>query len=334
MFEVFDCMEKLARLNRSRRPNAPHPAPHPAPASPGKVSLLDEASHFSAGENVAVHCHYTPKQPDTPPHDSFHMHDFFELLYVYSGSFINQFDSGETIEIGTDRLLLLNPYAVHAPRAANQGSIGFNILLKKSFVEKYLIGTMTGNRIFFNFFFDSLCTGAHTASYLIFDRDEALDQTALNLLTEIAEHHCYYDQMVNSCLIALFAQLARIQQQKHTQDLQGLLDDRKISSILLYVRHHYAGITLESTARHFSYSTAYLSRLIKKHTGQSFSELVTNQKLEAACGYLKNSSLSTDQITQAVGYNDSSYFCKAFKKKYCITPAEFRREHQFVTQPA
>ena len=47
-------------------------------------------------------------------------------------------------------------------------------------------------------------------------------------------------------------------------------------------------------------------------------------KMESACNYLKNYTLSTEKIAEIIGYNDLSYLHKVFKKNFLMTPKEYR----------
>ena len=83
-------------------------------------------------------------------------------------------------------------------------------------------------------------------------------------------------------------------------------------------------ISLELLSQNLNYSTAYLSRLIKKTTGQSFSELLSELRLNKACQMLKSTDDKVSDIAEKTGYHDVSYFISVFKKKTGVTPKEWR----------
>lgn len=83
-------------------------------------------------------------------------------------------------------------------------------------------------------------------------------------------------------------------------------------------------ISLELLSQNSNYSTAYLSRLIKKTTGQSFSELLSELRLNKACQMLKSTDDKVSDIAEKTGYHDVSYFISVFKKKTGVTPKEWR----------
>lgn len=102
------------------------------------------------------------------------------------------------------------------------------------------------------------------------------------------------------------------------------MGNNNLSDILAYINTHKTTATLSAVAEYFHYSPSYLSTLIKKHTNKSFSDILQQCKLEEACHYLTNTDLSIDEIVQVLGYYDKSYFYRIFKKKYSITPIQYK----------
>ena len=63
---------------------------------------------------------------------------------------------------------------------------------------------------------------------------------------------------------------------------------------------------------------------IKKHTKKNFKELLQQRKFQQAEWLLSRTSLPVDAVINAVGYDNSSYFYRIFRKKYGISPKEYR----------
>ena len=85
-------------------------------------------------------------------------------------------------------------------------------------------------------------------------------------------------------------------------------------------------LTLTKIAEQLCITPNYLSELFKKHTGQNVSEYIMDYRLEKACQYLSNPQLRIGEIAEKVGINDVRYFSSMFKKKYDLTPTEFRNQ--------
>ena len=59
--------------------------------------------------------------------------------------------------------------------------------------------------------------------------------------------------------------------------------------------------------------------------GETVNNTIIKKRLEVGANLLKESSLSITEIALQVGYTDHSKFSNAFKKKYKITPSEYRK---------
>lgn len=114
--------------------------------------------------------------------------------------------------------------------------------------------------------------------------------------------------------------------------LKTLIDQHPVSfgdgiadKIIDYMESHLdQNITLDLLSQNMNYSTAYLSRLIKKNTGQSFSELLQEMRLKRVMHLLQTTDEKISEIAVKTGYNDVSYFIATFKKKTGVTPKEWR----------
>lgn len=98
--------------------------------------------------------------------------------------------------------------------------------------------------------------------------------------------------------------------------------------VLLYVKeHHTEDLTSEDICRHFSCSRSYLSHQFKKNCDMSIREYINQLRIEDAKTLLTNSKLNVTEISIVVGFNDSNYFSKIFKKITGVSPAHYRKEH-------
>ncbi len=97
-------------------------------------------------------------------------------------------------------------------------------------------------------------------------------------------------------------------------------------SILDYLQAHYQeqDFYLPSLAQHFNMTETYLSLLFKEEVGESFTSYLEGVRLEEACKLLKKVSISIDEISSTVGYSSSHSFRRAFKRKFYVTPGEYR----------
>lgn len=92
-----------------------------------------------------------------------------------------------------------------------------------------------------------------------------------------------------------------------------------------YIKLNYSEkISIKEIADQLYLSPNYLSELFKKHTGKTISEYLTDYRLEKACQLLDHAEYRVGDVSGMVGIHDGRYFSNMFKKKYGMTPTEYR----------
>lgn len=84
-------------------------------------------------------------------------------------------------------------------------------------------------------------------------------------------------------------------------------------------------LSVETVASEFGFSANYFSTVFKREAGCTVLEYITERRLLRARSLLEDSSLKITQISSQLGYQNPSYFCALFSKKYGLTPAQYRR---------
>lgn len=87
-------------------------------------------------------------------------------------------------------------------------------------------------------------------------------------------------------------------------------------------------IRISQIAEHVGISEKYLSTLFKKETGSSLVSYIEQIRLQEACRMLSYTELTYAQIADDLSFNSQSYFIKQFKKKYGLTPMQYRINNQ------
>lgn len=88
------------------------------------------------------------------------------------------------------------------------------------------------------------------------------------------------------------------------------------------------GVSLNSLAEKYHYSVAYLSRMIKKETGFSFSEILNSIRLAQAAELLQKDCGKISMAGEMAGFSDQKYFSQVFKKAFGVSPGEFRKQEE------
>ncbi|MBR2564196.1 MAG: helix-turn-helix transcriptional regulator [Paenibacillus sp.] len=104
--------------------------------------------------------------------------------------------------------------------------------------------------------------------------------------------------------------------------------DPVISFALDYLDHHYGeDINLNLVADKLNLTPGYLSSIFKEKTNINFSEYLNNLRIERAKELLVNVDLRIQDIAAQVGYQNVNSFIRMFKRRYGLTPGEYRKRH-------
>jgi len=89
-------------------------------------------------------------------------------------------------------------------------------------------------------------------------------------------------------------------------------------------RHLAADVSLPAIADHVHLHPVYLSKVYKVETGEALTAYVYRLRMEKAAYYLRTSAAKVFEVAELVGYNNTAYFIRVFKKFYDVTPQEYR----------
>lgn len=258
-----------------------------------------------------------------------HSHDYFELMYVSKGSCTQKIGS-VPCNLSAGDFCLLNPYITHEIDIDSEETLLFNIMIRQNLLRESFFSMIAGNDLISNFFATSLFTESQQKSYLYVPGGEntAAANHIHSLIIEFHEKKMGYQKASENYLALLFMELARSLQDRIDRENYTMMGGNLLSEILAYINQHKLDVTLTSVAEQFHYHPKYLSSLIKRYTHKSFSEILLEAKLQDVCCYLKNTSLSIDEISRLMGYYDRSYFNRLFKKTFQMSPGQYRKIYQ------
>lgn len=114
----------------------------------------------------------------------------------------------------------------------------------------------------------------------------------------------------------------------------GLVSTMKsnIKSEFVYYVHKNINkhIKLSDATEALNISQAHLCRIVKQEFGMSFTEYINDVKIKKAKEFLSGTSYSVSEIAQGLGFDDSNYFSRLFKKITGETAINYRKKHKNV----
>ena len=259
------------------------------------------------------------------PHTRFiafpeHTHDYVEMVYMCAGETRHTIN-GNAITLHRGELLMLGRNAHQSIEAASEGDIAVNFIVRPAFFSGTL-PFLGEEETPLRRFVVSCLTGENEADYLLFRVAELLPVQNLieNLLFTLLEDTPNKRGILQMTMGLLFAQLMN-----HTEALQFETQEQNaVISVLRYLEENYRGGSLTEIARALHYELPSLSRLIRQKTGKNYTALLQEKRLSQAAWLLRNTGKNVDEIANAVGYENLSYFHRIFAARYGLSPKKYR----------
>lgn len=91
--------------------------------------------------------------------------------------------------------------------------------------------------------------------------------------------------------------------------------------------HHTQRLSLQDVADHCYVSQWHLSKLLNRHLGQTFYDLLNSVRVQQAKKLMEDPALRISEIAGRVGYADTAHFSRVFKRLEGISAAEWRNLH-------
>lgn len=101
-----------------------------------------------------------------------------------------------------------------------------------------------------------------------------------------------------------------------------------LQKILLYINHNFSkDISLSQISETFGISNSHVTKLFRTYVGMGTTDYINNLRLSYASEKLIASNSTIGEISNLAGFSNQYYFNRLFRRKYGITPKEFRKSN-------
>ena len=235
-----------------------------------------------------------------------HWHDYYELCLVTSGT-ADHVVNGEPGPIGPGSAFLLSPTDFHAIRAHGDDPLCcYNVVIDPVVMERQLAALGDDVVGAFPWQVDDL---AHAeADFRRLQSEFERPRPGSRLVAEA---------IVGCLVVELVRRGGAGWRASPRSDAVA-----ELRAAVLYVdRHFREPITLADAARRAHLSPNYFSERFHQYTGTSFQRYLQECRLRFARSLLTATTLSVTEICHAAGFNNLSYFGRAYRRRYGTAPS-------------
>ncbi len=233
-----------------------------------------------------------------------HRHNFYSLIWFTEGSGFYVIDMQE-FEIIPNRIFQVSPKQIHNWDYA-ENSKGYILVCDASLALTLNLG--------------------YSSPYIdIGDKASLLKEIFTNLLTETKKNDNLACRNVESGISYLYAILERLSADKKIKS-QGL--DKTLERLKHVVYEDFHQTKVERYAEMIGFSADILNPVCKQITGITLKQFILDLKVTEAKRLLIYSDKNINEIAYSLGFDDSSYFSRIFKKKTSFTPLGFIKKYR------
>ena len=255
-----------------------------------------------------------------------HTHSFFELFFVEDGE--GWYSMGDRqIWAKPGDLFLIAPGEVHDPTGLDQTTkwiVGFGAdALNPAYTDADIF-LILPNQLLNSF----LQTENSETRHFWIPLEERPRWLALlgQLQSELCDKELGFTEAARALLMLLLIGTARLTTSELPKSKNASAQSRPIVKKVLYFieANYHNSIGLQEVAKEVSLSPAYLTDLIRRETGRTVLSWIVERRMTEARRLLLETDRAVNQIAEAVGYFDSGYFIRLFRRLNGTTPQAWR----------
>lgn len=271
---------------------------------------------------------YGGKIPEYSNSYPLHWHEEIEIIYNIKGCGLVTIESEKFI-LNTGDIIVIAPETIHGINQYKSNTMEyFTILFKLSLLNE------SEKDICYEKYIKPIIEGKKTIPVYLPSKDIINEELMpyVNLITK----NCNIgdsdnELLIKSCVYGILHILFKYSKNSSLQNINIKNTYDKLKKIFEYIETNYdTEITIKDASSMCGFSESHFMKIFKDFTRKSFTKYLKDYRLEVASNLLLNSDLKIIDIAEDTGFNNFSYFIRAFSKKYNVTPSEFRKVNKLT----
>ena len=247
---------------------------------------------------------------------SHHCHPYYELCCIEHGSCRFLLED-QIYDLHAGDFLLIPPQIIHYTRYPFGSCRRIGVYFRESDLEESISALLPEKEAFFS-------------RVQIFHLPEAFYSPCCDLLSRMAYEEQTDDTrsplILRLQFLELLAFCSRVCSFQQASPTEIQTTDRQVLAAVHYINEHFRQqISSADIAAAVGFSPNYLSRKFRESAGIGLHEYLVFVRLRSAALELLSTDASVTEIATHCGFSDGNYFKDVFKRKYGVSPREYRK---------
>lgn len=247
-------------------------------------------------------------------HENLHNHAFCELILVIDGCGTVT-AANQTRFVSKGDIIIYNPLVYHLEKSGQENPLEIKFFA----LDKFKLPGLPKNH---------LLSEQQDFIYSAGEYFALLHRLMEQIIIEFERKSIYYSEIIHGLVQTFTLYILRLANQNELHHaLKSPYDP--VKTALAYIDRYYAlPLSLDQLAKKCTVSKFYLSHLFTERNGTTVGQYLTKRRILAAKQLLTTEKFSIAEISEQIGFHDTGYFCRVFKKECGLSPLQYRKTQQ------
>ena len=253
---------------------------------------------------------------------------YIEIRLVLKG-ILNQEINDKKVTIKENELLIIAEGVKHRDILEDSDAVVLNITINNQILNQVFLDKLHPDPLM-QFLRKNVFYGNKDKGYLLF---KSADSDLVNLVEkccgdfykEVNEKLPGYIDICVGYLVRLFTICSHNYHLDNGDDKENY-QKSLFNSVAQFIQEHLNTVSIEALTKAFGYSPDYFNKLIKKHSGLTYSNYLIRERVELSKKLIANSDLTIEDIIVQCGYNNKGFFYKKFRELVGCNPLEYKTQ--------